>query len=80
MPAEPSQNVTDERNYLRRFRRQYHILFESCTCPFWTKHLGRYACKHLLGWKRLLERQAQQQEQQIRQPGPEFVNTVEVEA
>ena len=34
-------------------------LFETCTCPFYTERQGRYACKHLLGWKRLLERQQQ---------------------
>nr|WP_309690238.1 hypothetical protein [Armatimonas sp.] len=27
---------------------------KSCTCPFYTKHGGRYSCKHVLGWKKLL--------------------------
>ncbi|WP_394793844.1 SWIM zinc finger family protein [Armatimonas sp.] len=26
----------------------------SCTCPFFTKHGGRYSCKHVLGLKKLL--------------------------
>ena len=26
---------------------------QSCTCPFFEKHDGRYSCKHLLGWKKL---------------------------
>lgn len=38
---------------------QVNTLFETCTCPFWTEHRGKYACKHLLGWERLLVRQAQ---------------------
>ena len=27
---------------------------KSCTCPFFEKHSGRYSCKHVLGWKKLL--------------------------
>ena len=27
---------------------------QSCTCPFFTQHGGRYRCKHLLGWRKLL--------------------------
>ena len=27
---------------------------KSCTCPFFEKHDGRYSCKHVLGWKKLL--------------------------
>ena len=27
---------------------------QSCTCPFFTKHGGRYPCKHTLGWRKLL--------------------------
>ena len=26
---------------------------QSCTCPFFEKHGGRYSCKHVLGWKKL---------------------------
>ena len=26
----------------------------SCTCPFFTKNSGRYSCKHVLGFKKLL--------------------------
>jgi hypothetical protein len=26
---------------------------QSCTCPFFTKHGGRYSCKHVLGWRKL---------------------------
>jgi predicted nucleic acid-binding Zn finger protein len=26
---------------------------KSCTCPFFTKHGGRYSCKHVLGFKKL---------------------------
>ena len=26
---------------------------QSCTCPFFEKHDGRYSCKHVLGWKKL---------------------------
>ena len=26
---------------------------QSCTCPFYAKHGGRYSCKHVLGWKKL---------------------------
>ena len=26
---------------------------QSCTCPFFEKHSGRYSCKHVLGWKKL---------------------------
>ena len=27
---------------------------QSCTCPFFEKHGGRYCCKHVLGWRKLL--------------------------
>ena len=27
---------------------------QSCTCPFFEKNGGRYCCKHVLGWKKLL--------------------------
>ncbi|WP_395145153.1 SWIM zinc finger family protein [Armatimonas sp.] len=27
---------------------------KSCTCPFFEKHGGRYSCKHILGWRKLL--------------------------
>ena len=27
---------------------------KSCTCPFYAKHGGRYSCKHVLGWKKLI--------------------------
>ena len=37
-------------------------LFETCTCPFYTERHGRGSCKHLLGWKRLLERQEEAEE------------------
>ena len=30
---------------------------ETCDCPFFGKHFGRYFCKHWLGWQRLLSRQ-----------------------
>ena len=35
---------------------------ETCDCPFFQKHAGRYSskhlsCKHLLGWERLLSQQ-----------------------
>lgn len=30
---------------------------ETCDCPFFQKHTGRHACKHLLGYKALLCRQ-----------------------
>ncbi len=29
----------------------------SCDCPFFQKHAGRHACKHMLGYKNLLCRQ-----------------------
>ncbi len=33
-------------------------LFETCTCPFYTRWAARYACcKHVLGYKRLLDAQ-----------------------
>ena len=35
------------------------VLFETCSCPFWKAHQGKHSCKHLLGWQRLLERQAE---------------------
>jgi hypothetical protein len=64
---------------------QVNTLFETCTCPFWTKHLGRYACKHLLGWKRLLERQTHQQIQRlcrefVLEAAVDTLDPVEVEA
>ena len=27
---------------------------DTCSCPFFEKHGGRYPCKHTLGWKKLL--------------------------
>src|SRR5260221_5063353 len=33
----------------------------SCSCPFFTKHQGRYDCKHLLGASCLLQKQAEVQ-------------------
>ena len=36
-----------------------NVLFDYCTCPYWIKHRETRKCKHLLGWKRLLERQAE---------------------
>ena len=36
-------------------------LFESCSCPFWRKHRWARQCKHLLGWRRLMEEQAKRQ-------------------
>jgi predicted nucleic acid-binding Zn finger protein len=42
-------------------------LFETCSCPFYTKWRGQYPCKHLLGYGRLLAHQAEQGE---RQPVP----------
>jgi len=27
---------------------------QTCECPFFRAHQGRYPCKHLLGWTRLL--------------------------
>ncbi len=30
---------------------------ETCDCPFFQKHSGRHACKHILGYQRLLCRQ-----------------------
>ena len=27
---------------------------QSCTCPFFEKHGGRYSCKHVLGFRKLL--------------------------
>lgn len=27
---------------------------DTCSCPFFEKHSGRYPCKHTLGWKKLL--------------------------
>ena len=27
---------------------------QNCTCPFFEKHSGRYSCKHVLGWRKLL--------------------------
>ena len=35
-----------------------NTLLETCTCPYWTTHQGKRQCKHLLGWERLLLRQA----------------------
>ena len=35
-------------------------LFLTCTCPFYTGHDGRHACKHLLGYQRLLQRQSEE--------------------
>jgi len=32
-------------------------LAQTCECPFFRAHQGRYPCKHLLGWTRLLWRQ-----------------------
>jgi hypothetical protein len=32
-------------------------LARTCECPFFQAHEGRYPCKHLLGWTRLLRRQ-----------------------
>lgn len=32
-------------------------LVQTCECPFFRAHQGRYPCKHLLGWTRLLWRQ-----------------------
>jgi len=32
-------------------------LARTCECPFFQAHQGRYPCKHLLGWARLLWRQ-----------------------
>lgn len=29
----------------------------TCDCPFFQKHMGRYFCKHALGWEKLLSRQ-----------------------
>lgn len=29
----------------------------TCDCPFFQRNAGRYFCKHLLGWERLLSRQ-----------------------
>ena len=29
-------------------------LENTCSCPFFEKHGGRYPCKHTLGWKKLL--------------------------
>lgn len=26
----------------------------SCSCPFFTRHQGRYGCKHILGYQKLL--------------------------
>lgn len=36
-------------------------LFECCSCPFWMKHRWARKCKHLLGWRRLMEEQATHQ-------------------
>jgi predicted nucleic acid-binding Zn finger protein len=33
----------------------------SCTCPFFVKHEGKHACKHLLGVCQLLAEQAERQ-------------------
>ena len=37
-------------------------LFATCTCPFYTGHGGRYPCKHILGYQRLLARQEEARE------------------
>lgn len=29
-------------------------LENTCSCPFFEKHGGRYPCKHTLGWRKLL--------------------------
>ena len=39
-------------------------LFETCTCPFYTERKGRYPCKHILGYDKLLHDQEQAREQQ----------------
>ena len=30
---------------------------DTCDCPFYRAHRGRHACKHCLGWRRLLLKQ-----------------------
>jgi phage-related protein len=44
---------------LHLIRKRYGVTYTldrvemSCTCPFFTKHGGRYSCKHVLGWRKL---------------------------
>jgi predicted nucleic acid-binding Zn finger protein len=33
------------------------VVSGSCTCPFYAKHAGKHGCKHLLGYKKLLNEQ-----------------------
>ena len=42
-------------------------VFAACTCPFYTQRQGRYPCKHLLGYERLLR----DQEEAAKQNGAE---------
>ena len=42
-------------------------VFETCSCPFYTKWRGQYPCKHLLGYGRLI---ARQEEEKAREPLP----------
>jgi hypothetical protein len=38
---------------------------KSCTCPFFEKHGGRYSCKHVLGWRKLLMAQRNEMAQRL---------------
>ena len=44
---------------LKEFGIPYEIdvVSGSCTCPFYAKHAGKHGCKHLLGYKKLLNEQ-----------------------
>lgn len=65
---EPDElDVTNEEGTTYRL----NVLFDYCTCPYWMEHRQTRQCKHLLGWKRLMERQAQ--EKRLNVPDPETV-------
>jgi hypothetical protein len=39
----------------------------TCSCPFFTRHQGKYSCKHVLGTERLLADQETMQSHNARQ-------------
>lgn len=39
----------------------------TCSCPFYQKHQGKYGCKHLLGYEKLLADQEERREHNARQ-------------
>ena len=40
---------------------------DECDCPFFTKHFGKYPCKHLLGADKLIAEQKARQAHNIRE-------------